>query len=287
MRVDIGDVRLYVDVDGPEFAFADGHYVRRPVIILLHGGPGPDHRSLKLWAEPLTDTAQLVYVDQRGHGLSDRSVPDRWTIDNWADDVARLVEVLGFERPVLLGGSFGGAVAQRAALRHPEAFRSLILLSTAARFDRVRIAATFERLGGPAARDAVNRLYDDIEGEGVFDAYACHCLPLYSRAPGSEFAGRTADAPWNLELAAMFTRAGGEFHQFDHRAHLNRLSLPSLILTGEHDPITSVEAAAEMYAAFRPGVARLQIIEGASHALGTDAPAKTLAAIRAFLEETA
>ena len=51
MRIDIGDgVRLYVDVDGLGMfkSRVDGQMVKRPTLLLLHGGPGLDHSSYKL-----------------------------------------------------------------------------------------------------------------------------------------------------------------------------------------------------------------------------------------------
>jgi pimeloyl-ACP methyl ester carboxylesterase len=74
--VSIGDVRLFVDVDGASLV-PDGSTMReRPVLIMLHVGPGFDHTSFK---QPLfrrlTEKAQVVYYDHRGNGRSDRSTP--------------------------------------------------------------------------------------------------------------------------------------------------------------------------------------------------------------------
>ncbi|MBL8335086.1 MAG: alpha/beta hydrolase, partial [Rubrivivax sp.] len=73
MRIEVQPgVRLFVDIDGSGLV-PDGERMReRPTLILLHGGPGFDHSSFKPLFGRLTDVAQVVYVDHRGHGRSDR-----------------------------------------------------------------------------------------------------------------------------------------------------------------------------------------------------------------------
>ena len=65
MLVSVGDVRLFVDVDGAKLV-PDGRSMReRPTIILLHGGPGFDHTPYKAYYSSLTEIAQVVYYDHR------------------------------------------------------------------------------------------------------------------------------------------------------------------------------------------------------------------------------
>jgi pimeloyl-ACP methyl ester carboxylesterase len=145
MFVSVGDVRLFVDVDGASLV-PDGDTVReRPILVMLHGGPGFDHTPFKQpFFSPLKDVAQVVYYDHRGNGRSDRGSPERWTLDQWADDLRELCNVLGIEHPVVFGGSFGGFVALNYAVRHPEHPAGLILVSTSAHIHLDRSFAMFE-----------------------------------------------------------------------------------------------------------------------------------------------
>ena len=123
----------FVDIDGAKLV-PDGMTMReRPTVILLHGGPGFDHTAFKATYASLAEIAQVVYYDHRGNGRSEHGPQELWTLDQWADDLRTLCDVLGIERPVVFGASFGGFVALNYALRHPDHPARLILLSTAAR----------------------------------------------------------------------------------------------------------------------------------------------------------
>jgi len=85
MRAEVNNCRLFVDVVGSQFV-ADGTRMRqRPVIVMLHGGPGFDHASMKPDFNPLANIAQLIYYDHRGQGRNGRSDPSHWHLDQWAD----------------------------------------------------------------------------------------------------------------------------------------------------------------------------------------------------------
>src|SRR5262245_55504030 len=106
----------------------------RPTIVLLHPGPGFDHALYKAYLGPLlAERAQVVYLDLRGHGRSDRSSPELLTLETWADDIAALCDALGLEAPIVFGGGFGSLVAIRFGARHPERARALVLGSPVAR----------------------------------------------------------------------------------------------------------------------------------------------------------
>ena len=78
MQVEVGGTRLWFDVDGPALV-PDGSAMRqRPTVVLVHGGPGGwDHSYYKPDFAPLTEQAQVVYLDLRGHGRSERGDPGR------------------------------------------------------------------------------------------------------------------------------------------------------------------------------------------------------------------
>ena len=132
MHVVVNGVRLFFDVDGEKLA-VDGSTLReRPTIVLLHGGPGGDHAYFKPAFSRLRDVAQLVYLDHRGNGRSERGDAEQWSLAQWGDDVRAFCDALGIERPIVLGVSFGGIVALAYATQHPSHPGALVLSSTQA-----------------------------------------------------------------------------------------------------------------------------------------------------------
>ena len=133
MRVLVNGVRLYFDVEGAGLRPDGNRMSEKPTLLLLHGGPGADHSLYKPAFSALTDVAQVVYLDHRGNGRSDRASAETWTIAQWADDVKEFCDALGIVRPIIYGASFGGMVAMAYATRHPDHPAKLILITTEAK----------------------------------------------------------------------------------------------------------------------------------------------------------
>jgi pimeloyl-ACP methyl ester carboxylesterase len=187
MRIEIQPgVRLFVDIEGPGLVVHDGPdgpvMREKPTLILLHGGPGYDHSGFKPLFSRLADLAQIVYVDHRGHGRSDRRPAEEWTLDTFADDVVRLCDALGIVKPVVLGQSFGGFVAQRYIARHPAHPGKVILSSTSHHMGLDRKLAMFERLGGPEARAVAEAFWTDPNAL-TWATYNRVCMGLYNTTP--------------------------------------------------------------------------------------------------------
>ena len=181
MRVDVGgEVRLFFDVVGSQLSPDPDAMRERPVLLVLHGGPGADHSFARPYFDRFADTHSVAYVDARGHGRSDQW-DDRsgWNLDTWADDVQRLCDALELRSPAILGMSFGGIVAAHAAGRHPGLASKLVLMSTFVREDREAVFRAFESRGGKTARTAAERLWTSPTGETLRE-YAEICLPLYT-----------------------------------------------------------------------------------------------------------
>jgi len=278
MRVQVGDVRLFFDVEGVKL-IPDGPVMRaRPTLLLLHGGPGFDHSSYKPAFSRLADLAQVVYLDHRGNGRSDRSTPDRWNLAQWGDDVRAFCDVLGIERPIVMGQSFGGFVAMSYAIRHPEHPAKLILSSTAARHRLDRVLAAFERLGGTEAREAARR-YWEKPGAATMRDYARVCFPLYNHAPRDpETNSRTV---WNFDV--MFAFGAGEDLRFNLLPALAGIRCPTLVLGGEDDPITPIGDAEDIAAALPAQWVRFERFANCGHGVFRDAPERAFAVIREFL----
>lgn len=282
MRVDIGDgVRLYFDVVGSGLHPTDERMVDKPTLLLLHGGPGADHSTLRPWFDRFADTHQVIYLDQRGQGRSDgRHDEAGWNLDTWADDVVRFCDALGIERPIVQGLSFGGFVTIRYAARHPDHASAVILASTAARRDRELSARRFEERGGPEAAASYRRVY--VDGDMSIEAWVDYLernMPLYSNV-ASPFG---PDRSWmNLRVLVHFSE---EFDAMDLRADVPLIVAPTLVTAGTDDPMTPPELSVEIADLLSPGVGRLEIVQDAGHGTFRDQPEATEVVLRSFLAE--
>ena len=152
MYIDVGSARLFFDLVGESLNAATADMVKRPTLILLHGGPGYDHSTLRPYFDRYSDTFQLIYLDHRGCG---RSTGDQetWHLDQWADDLEVFCKTLGIDTPIVFGQSFGGMVAMHYAARYPKSVAKLILSSTAAQFRLDETKKMMRKLGGDYAAE--------------------------------------------------------------------------------------------------------------------------------------
>ena len=280
MRIEIAPgVRLFVDVDG--FGLVpDGPAMReKPTLVLLHGGPGFDHTGFKPAFSQLTDIAQIVTYDHRGHGRSDPCPSGEWTLDTWADDVVRLCDALGIEKPIVLGQSFGGFVAQRYLARHPGHPAKVILSSTSPAFNLERKLPVFERLGGASARQLAEEFWR-TPTEANTEQYLRELHSLYNTRPPASADGRQR-ARYNLPILRHFIVH--EMQDMDLATGLAAARCPVLVMAGAHDPVCPPADSADIAAALPAGLAELQVYPDSGHGAWRDEPEAAFAALRRFI----
>ena len=119
--VDAGGLKIhYLDVPGGD-----------PPLVLLHGLSANAHSFGGLIAAGLAPTFRVVAPDLRGRGQSDKPATGYAMADH-ARDVVALLDALGFDRPVVLGGhSFGAFLATYVAANYPERVAKLIAIDAA------------------------------------------------------------------------------------------------------------------------------------------------------------
>jgi pimeloyl-ACP methyl ester carboxylesterase len=96
-------------------------------IVGLHGAGS----SAAFWvdaAQELAKRGRTIVYDRRGHSRSERPEPYATDVHEQADDAAALIDALAAAPAVVIGRSYGGAVALNLALRHPDRVRALVLL---------------------------------------------------------------------------------------------------------------------------------------------------------------
>ncbi|QDV51746.1 alpha/beta fold hydrolase [Gimesia fumaroli] len=282
MRAKINGAKIYFDVDGMGLVPEVDQMVERPVLFLLHGGPGSDHSSFKSNSAPLRDTAQLVYVDHRGSGRSGPADPETYTLDQNIDDVDALREHLGLERISVLGSSYGGMVAQGYAIRYPERIANLILVATTPSYRFLEDAKQIvKERGTPEQRRVCQWLWN-----GTFESQ--QQVYEYYKAMGPMYSTR-----FDLEkLEKSWPRGIRNFEQlnlgfsnflrtFDFIDQLPTITCPTLVLGGAHDWICPLQHS-KLIAEKIPR-AHLKIFANSSLSIADDEPEAYLTAVRGFL----
>ncbi|MEV5650670.1 alpha/beta hydrolase [Nocardia sp. NPDC052254] len=225
-----GRGRTYlVDIPGPQGA---------PTVVLLHGLVTTGMLNWFPALAELSERYRVVLFDQRWHGHGIRS--PRFDLDDLADDVAAVAEVLGLDRPLLAGYSMGGIVAQATTHRHPDLAGGLVLCATTYRFRekwRERVFHTGMSLLAGATIDTAGRrvaaagrklpVLPEISWEtGRMDRWALGEL-------------RTAGG-WAMAQAIA------ELGRFDSSGWLPDLNLPTAVVITTHDRALPVYRQLEM-----------------------------------------
>ena len=276
-EISVDGVRYHVDLAGSG----------QP-LLLLHGFTG----STASWDSVRGELAArhaTIAVDLPGHGRSD--APDdvaRYRLDRFADDLAQMLDQLGFRRVAVLGYSLGGRAALRFALRHPSRVAALVLESTSP-----GITADAER----AARQVTDaELADSIERDGIETFVArWEQLPLWasqaSLPSGTRErlrAQRLTNDPKGLANSLRGAGAGVDPPVLDR---LRTMTTPTFVVTGLLDqkyvslgvriaaaaPLTRISSWPSQHIAF----------EGAGHAVHLEQPAAFAAAVIGFLDAVA
>jgi proline iminopeptidase len=283
MRISLGDVSLWFDVSGPSVVPQGETTTERPALVAVHGGPGLDHMTVKAALGPLAEDFQVLYFDLRGHGRSDRSSAEFWNMPTWADDLRRLCDALGLDKPVVLGSSFGGDVALTYAGLFPDHPGGVILTNTnAGRTDQQLVIEAFGRLGGPEAADVARHAFADKTGEYQAE-FSRVCYPLYSAEPGwaAESGQFLARMIRNLDVSLHY--ASERDSGFDPWSVTGAVRCPVLVLAGEDDPVCLLPIVEELASQLPAQTTRLVRLPGARHTIFRDRPDLAFPAVRDFV----
>jgi pimeloyl-ACP methyl ester carboxylesterase len=279
MKIKMEDgVALFVDIDGVSLSPEGPLMKRRPTVILLHGGPGMDHSSLKLELGGLSEIAQVIYVDHRANGRSESGPKETWNLAQWGDDIRTVCDVLGVTSPIVMGQSFGGMVAQSYATRHPEHPAALILSSTAATATPSRNLAVFEHLGGARAREVAARFYD-AAGPETLPEFLAECMPLYNR----KFSDPDGMKRGIVRGDVLFHFFSNEYLSFDFLPELEKIGCPTLVLGGEQDPTTPIADQEDIAAHLNPELVEFHRFANCGHGAYRDCPETAIPIIRDFI----
>ena len=223
-----------------------------PVILHVHGF-AISGRYMLPTADLLADEFRTYVPDLPGFG---RSVdPDHaLTIDEMADSLAALLDVVGVERTTLLGNSLGCAILAAFAHRHPDRIERAILVSPAGGVHSQPLLRAIWQLARDAPREPVSM--------------AAVSVPDYLRFG-------VIDA---LRLFLAMTR-------FPALERILELSLPTLAVLGSRDPLLPPWRRIRQVADQLAPDATVVLVKGAAHAMNYSHPIELAAVVRQFMDD--
>lgn len=246
-------MRLWHDLHGAEDA---------PVLVL----PCSLGTSRELWDPSLyADRFRVLRYEHRGHGASDVP-PGPYSMEELARDALALLDELGIQRAAWIGVSLGGMVGMWLAANAPGRLDRIVLACTAARMPepelyRERAALVREHGLEPLADGIVSRWFTPEAPEELSRRFRA----ILVATPAEGCAGCCeAVADW------------------DFRAELPRVAVPTLVIAGERDEAVPA-AGTQLLAETIPG-ARLAVIRDAAHLANLERPEEFAAAARSHLE---
>ncbi len=240
-HIEANGISLYYEQDG-----------NGSPLLFISGSGGDLRNKPNQFDSPLADAFKLIGYDQRGLGQSDKP-EGAYTMAEYADDAAALLDALGLDRVPVVGVSFGGMVGQELVLRHPDRVEAIVLACTSS--------------GGT--------------GGASFPLHTLQHLPVEERVVEhlkvsdlrhtDEWISKNPEA-WQrrIDMAIGAQRAdrdeAGARKQLEARRHhdtydrLEGISVPTLLAGGRYDgvaPPTNMEAMQEQIA-----TSDLQFFEG-------------------------
>jgi pimeloyl-ACP methyl ester carboxylesterase len=236
-----------------------------PVALFIHGFP----LDSTMWIEQLdalSDIRRCVAVDLRGFGRSSPVTGDPLTMEQLADDMAAVLDLVSVEQADVVGFSMGGYVALAFAERYPQRMRSLALIDTRSGADSAE---------GKTGRDAMaERLMQegrDTIAETMQAGLLGPTAPIKVKARVRSMVER---CPYETIVGAL----GGMRDREDRTAILGSVDVPTAVMVGEQDAVTPPPES-EMMAEQLPN-ATLTVIPDSGHMSPIEQPLAVNAVLR-------
>ena len=259
----------FVTTDHQKTYYRDQGSDDRPVIILSHS-LGCDHGMWDAQATDLAPYFRIVRYDTRGHGATAAPLGD-YSIPQLAKDVLALADALGIRRFAFCGLSLGGMIGQWLGARAPERLTHLVL------------ANTTSRLSDPSAMETRRKTV--LEGgmpaiaEMVMGRFFSPPV-LDSNAPIVASTRRTLLATDRVGYAGCCAA----IREMDQRPLLQSISVPTLVISGDHDVAMPWDDHGAQLASKIPGAKAVRL--PAAHLSNLERPRSFVSAVFDFVLPT-
>lgn len=254
-------------VDGTPLHYRTDGDRARPCLVLCNS-LGTDLTMWDAQAEALAAGCFVVRVDTRGHGQSGTGAAP-FGIDRLGLDVLALLDHLQVERAAVCGISMGGLVGQWLAIHHPQRLTALVLANTAA---RIGTAEGWQARAALVRREGMAAVADG--------AAARWFTPAFIERETATVAAMVATL--RCQHAQGYAACCEALAQADLRSEVSAITVPTLVIAGEHDPVTTVDDGRWL----QQQIAGASLATlAASHISNVEQPQQFTARLQAFLSQ--
>jgi len=271
--ISIADARI-ASGSGGELAYLSRGRKRRetdPAVVLLHGFCG----SSAYWEETLPHldgTGMYIVPDLRGHGLSDAPAGDMYAMEDFADDLRRLLDGLGEREAIVLGHSLGGYITLAFAEKYPDRLKGFGLIHSTALPDTEEAKAGRDRTAARLLAEGAAPFVSEL-AQRLFAKENLERMP--------EKVERAIAIGLGVSAAGAARTALGMKARPDRSDLLRNASVPVLLVAGEGDAIAAPERT--FLDIDGPNVSRA-LLDGCGHMSMMEAPARLAEIIAGFAE---
>lgn len=260
MQISANGIKVNCELAGPAGA---------PVVALSHS-LASSRRMWKPQLPSLTTKYRVLNMDTRGHGGTE--APDGpYSLDMLADDALGVLDALEIDQVHWVGLSMGGMIGQNLGLRAPDRLASLTLSNTTSRV--------------PAE---AKPMWDERIATARNDGMAALAEPTLERWFTPSYFNENGDGVALIRSEILSTPVAGyvgccqAISTLDYTDRLGEIKTPTLVIAGEDDPSTTVEAAETI----KNGIAdaQLAVIGDARHIANVEQAAIYTETLMGFLK---
>ena len=234
--IEINGTKLYYKVVGQGEPF-----------LIIHGGPGLNHKYLFPNLQFLTDRYQLIFYDQRASGRSSLDLDtNSVTIDNFIKDIDELRNIFGIEKLNIMAHSWGGLLAMKYAIKYPENTKSLILINSVGASSGISTMANQKLAERFTIEDSINRA--EIIQTDEFQKREPNTIEALMKIGFKhQFYNTAFIDSLNLSLnrdyiktSQLLQNLAKDLTEYDFHSGLKKIQSPTLLIYGSHDPLTEL-----------------------------------------------
>lgn len=266
-------------------------------IFFLAGGPGNSHDYMQGNFGQYYSSNQVVFIDMLGRGKSDNAKEkSEYSVNNDVRIIEEVRKALGLEKITLIGHSYGTVVAQAYAIEYTSNVNKMVLINGfhsgrmwQANCDNYNqyIKTTFPEhwrqidslrsLGYVSSNAIFSELYAKVPSKDIY----YHNTQLKQKIPQTKFRNWNPDVYYAIIGRDADFYVGGSMMDLDFRRKLRYLNIPTLIIAGRYDGVSTPEYAIQ-YKKFMPK-AQFVMFEKSGHNPYLEEPEKFYSLLDSFL----